>query len=64
VWASGGGQDKIAHGVPTASGDALKFRFHPGHPVYTRLVSTPGLRAIIVVDRTSSQILGVRFRGR
>jgi hypothetical protein len=63
VWASGGGEQQIAYGVPVG-GDALKFRFHPGHPVYTRLVSTPGLRATFVVDRGSSQILGVRFRGR
>jgi hypothetical protein len=64
VWANGGGETKIAHGVPTASGDALTFHFHPGHPQYTRLVGTPGLRAVIVVDRGSSRILSVRFRGR
>jgi hypothetical protein len=64
VWASGGGGSEIAHGVPTARGDALVFHFHPGHPQYQKLVSTPGLRATFVVDRGSSQILGVRFHGR
>jgi hypothetical protein len=63
VWASGGGQDKIAFGLPAGS-DALKFQFHSGHPQYTKLVGTPGLRATIVVDRETSQILGVRFTGR
>ena len=58
MWASGGGQTKIAFGLP-AGGDALKFRFGRGAPVYRKLVSTPGLRATFVVDRGSSQILGV-----
>jgi hypothetical protein len=31
--------------------------------VYKKLVSTPGLRATVVVDRGSSQLLGVRFHG-
>jgi hypothetical protein len=64
VWGSGAGQRQIAHGVPTASGDALTFRFHPGHPQYTRLVSTPGLRAVFTVDRGGRGILSVRFTGR
>jgi hypothetical protein len=63
VWASGGGGTKIAYGLP-AGGDALKFRFSLRDSVYRKLVSTPGLRATIVVDRGSSQILGVRFHGR
>jgi hypothetical protein len=63
VWAAGGGQSKVAYGLP-AGGDALKFRFGRGDPVYKKLVSTPGLRATFVVDRGSSQILGVRFHGR
>jgi hypothetical protein len=63
VWAAGAGQQQIAYGLP-ADGDALKFRFPRGDGVYTRLVSTPGLRATFVVDRGSSQILGVRFHGR
>jgi hypothetical protein len=62
VWAAGGGESEIAFGLP--EGDALKFRFGRGDPVYQRLVSTPGLRATFVVDRGSSQILGVRFHGR
>jgi hypothetical protein len=36
VWASGGGADKIAYGMPTARGDALEFRFHPGHQQYEK----------------------------
>jgi hypothetical protein len=63
VWAAGGGESKIAYGLP-AGGDALEFRFGRGDPVYKKLVSTPGLRATFVVDRGSSRILGVRFHGR
>jgi hypothetical protein len=63
VWAAGGGQSKVAYGLP-AGGDALEFRFGRGDPVYKKLVSTPGLRATFVVDRGSSQILSVRFHGR
>jgi hypothetical protein len=63
VWASGGGETKIAYGLP-AGRDGLKFQFGRGDPVYKKLVSTPGLRATIVVDRGSSQILGVTFHGR
>ena len=63
VWASACGQSKVTFGLP-AGGDALKFRFGRGDPVYKKLVSTPGLRATFVVDRGSSQILSVRFHGR
>jgi hypothetical protein len=63
VWASACGQSKVTYGLP-AGGDALKFRFGRGDPVYQKLVSTPGLRATFVVDRGSSQILGVRFHVR
>jgi hypothetical protein len=62
VWASACGQSKVTFGLP-AGGDVLKFRFGRGDPVYKKLVSTPGLRATVVVDRGSSQILGVRFHG-
>jgi hypothetical protein len=54
LWANGAGQSQIAFGLPT---DA-------GHPVYRRLVSSPGLRATIVVDMRSRHILRVTFRGK
>lgn len=63
VWASACGGSKVTYGLP-AGGDALEFRFGRGDPVYQKLVSTPGLRATFVVDRGSSQILGVRFHVR
>jgi hypothetical protein len=63
VWASGAGEHHIAHGLPTDDG-ALEFRFHRGHPVYSKLVSTPGLRANIVVDMAGRRILGVTFTGK
>jgi Type II/IV secretion system protein len=61
--ASGGGESKIAYGQPGA-GDVLKFRFSPGDPNYKQLVSTPCLRATIVVDRDTSHIMSVRIHGR
>jgi hypothetical protein len=51
---------------PDCPGDdgSLRFRFYAGDPNYKRLVSPPGLRATVVVDRASSQIMSVRFHGR
>jgi hypothetical protein len=63
VYASGGGVSQVAYGLPVG-GDALSFRFDRGNPVYRRLVGTPGLKARIAVDRSSNQILSVRFTGR
>jgi hypothetical protein len=63
-WANGGGETQIAFGVPTNDHAALEFRFHVGHPMYRELVSTPGLRARIALDRASGQIISVTFRGR
>jgi hypothetical protein len=50
VWAAGAGKRNIAIGHPTAD-NALAFTFRRGDPVYKRLVSTPGLRAFVTVDR-------------
>jgi hypothetical protein len=59
VWAHGPGRREIAGGVP-GEGGALRFTFR-GESTY---VSTPGLRAIVVVDRATSRIMGVRFHHR
>ena len=63
VWAAGAGQDRICFGLPGDDG-TMRFRFSLRDPVYKKLVSTPGLAATIVVDRSSSHIMGVRFHGR
>jgi hypothetical protein len=63
VWAAGAGERRVCFGQPTDDG-GLKFHFPRGHPVYRQLVSTPGLRADIVVDMAGRQILGVTFKGR
>jgi hypothetical protein len=39
------------------------LHFYPGQEPYRELVSTPGLRARIALDRTSGRI-SVTFRGR
>jgi hypothetical protein len=64
VWAAGAGQSQVAFGLPTDDDAALEFRFHVGNPVYRKLVSTPGLRARIAIDRQSGQIISVTFTGR
>ena len=48
---------------PSGTG-GVGFRFYRGDPDYKALVTTPGLSASIVVDRGTSHILSVRFRGR
>jgi hypothetical protein len=63
VWARGAGESHLAWGKPTDDG-GMQFRFGIGHPAYKRLVSTPGLRATVVVDTANRQICSVRFRGR
>jgi len=42
----------------------VAFQFRRGDPAYRALVSTPGLSAVVVVDRATSRILGVKFRAR
>jgi hypothetical protein len=63
VSAAGAGQAQIALGLPGDDG-TIRFRFSRGDPNYQKLVSTPGLTATIVVDRSSSHIMRVRFHGR
>jgi hypothetical protein len=62
-WANGAGQRRIAYGLPGDDG-TMRFQFAPGDPNYSKLVSTPGLTARIVVDRATSHIMSVRFHGR
>jgi hypothetical protein len=42
----------------------MRFQFRVGDPTHRELVSTPGLRVTVVVDRATSHIIGVAFRGR
>lgn len=62
VWAHGPRSREIARGQP--EGGALKFTFRRGDPTWGQLVGTPGLSALVTVDRRTSRILGVTFRGR
>jgi hypothetical protein len=41
----------------------LALRFERGNPVYSELVSTPGLSAIATIDRRTGKIVSVRLRG-
>ena len=65
VWASTlGGFDQAAHAVP-GDGLALKFRFPPtADSAYTKLISRPGLSAVVTIDRSSCRFLRVGFTNR
>lgn len=63
VWADAPDQRQIARGQPEDDG-SLRFTFAKGDPVYRALVSTPGLSAIVVVDRANRRIMSVKFHGR
>ena len=63
VWARGAGRDNIARGMPGEDG-SVRFRFDLGDSTYKRLVSTPGLRAVVVIDWHTRRLLSVSFRGR
>ena len=65
VWASTvGGFDQAAHAVP-GEGLALKFRFPPtADSAYTKLISRPGLAAVVSIDRSSCRFLRVGFTNR
>jgi hypothetical protein len=60
LFARGAGQTDIAHGLP---GDNLTLMFHfpAGKDVYRELVSQPGLRAYVTIDRSAGVFMGVRF---
>lgn len=62
VWAHAPGRREIARGEPAAG--ALKFQFRKGDPAWPELVATPRLAAIVVLDRSTSEIMNVSFRGK
>ena len=51
---------EVAQGVPAPDG-SLRFHFPLRDPAYKELVGKP-LAAVVVLDRASGQILGVKFR--
>jgi hypothetical protein len=57
------GQRQIARGQPGRDG-SLRFHFARGNPAYQKLVSNPGLKATIVLDRATATIMNVKFHGR
>ena len=62
VYAHGFGRHDLSRGTP--QGGALKFTFRRGDPAWGQLLTTADLRATVVVDRTSKQIMSVRLYGR
>ena len=62
VWAHVSHNHRVARGTPEE--DGLRFQWDYGDSVYRGLASNPRLRATVTVDRATSRILDVRFRGR
>ena len=60
VWAHSPGHYQVAYAMP---GREATLRFKLGPDDYRELTNTPGLRAVVVVDRATSRILNVSFRG-
>jgi hypothetical protein len=61
VWAHAPGRRDLARGEPVRDG-WLRFKLNAAD--YRRLSSTPGLAALVTVDRQAGQILGVKFLNR
>jgi hypothetical protein len=62
LYAHGAGQRDIAFGLPTAN-LTLSFHFPVGKTEYRDLVSQPGLRAYVTVDKSSGWFMSVTFKG-
>ena len=60
LFAHGAAQRDIAHGLPGDSLD-LEFHFPVGKEAYRELVSQPGLRALVTIDKSRGWFMGVRF---
>jgi hypothetical protein len=60
LYAHGAGQRDIAHGLP-ADSLGLEFHFPVGKEAYRELVSRPGLRALVTIDKSRGWFMGVRF---
>jgi hypothetical protein len=54
---------QIVHGLP-ADYQTLTFTFYPGEPAYAKLVGTPGLAAIVTLERELCRFLSVQFLNR
>lgn len=63
LWGGALGNRQIVHGLP-GDGMALLFHFPAGEVAYTKLVSKPGLTAIVTVDRELCRFLSVQFLNR
>jgi hypothetical protein len=61
VWAHAPGRRDLARGEPVRD-RWLRFKLNAAD--YRRLSSTPGLAALVTVDRQAGQILGVKFLNR
>jgi hypothetical protein len=47
--------------IMAAHGQQLRFHFPPGVTAYAKLISKPGLRAIVTIDRSTRRFLSGRF---
>ena len=60
VYADVPGAPRVVHGLP-AEGGVMSFHFPPGTAGYSKLISEPGLVALVTIDRGSHEFLTCRF---
>jgi hypothetical protein len=63
LWASVPGAREVAH-VKPGDFQTLLVHFPPGEQSYSKLISRPGLYAIVTVDRSSRRFLSLKFLNR
>jgi hypothetical protein len=63
VWADLPGARQVAHSLPTEAG-TLTFRFPVGAAGFAKLISRPGVVAIVTVDRSTLRFMTCRFLNR
>jgi hypothetical protein len=63
VFADLPGAPQVAHAQP-GEGGTLRFAVPPGTPGFAKLVSRPGVVAILTIDRGSQRFLSCRFLNR
>ena len=63
VYADVPGARQVVHGQP-GEGGTLQFTFPPGTAGYSKLISKPGVVAVVTVDRGTHRFLTCRFLNR
>ena len=63
LFADAPGAPRAVHGLPGDAG-VMSFHFPVGTAGYSKLISKPGLVALVTIDRGTHQFLSCRFLNR